>query len=342
MAGMHGVAERDLRRAVAMADDAGQLLQRVSTNMYLGMTLSLLGRPREGIPYLETADDLVSRLGAGMWKHRGKYMLAEPNLMIGELDRAAELFAACARISMSVEPPITGFANAMRALCMIRQGHAADGIALVHSPGGIRLVRDNPIGLQLYNTLGALIEGYLWTGEWRSALAAAREGVAIPERGGDANAFFTGYNGHAAVARLFLTLLEWHERGVPGSFALPSRKELWSLTRRALRNFRKGAKVFPGARPPFLLVQGLAFARAGKIGRARTAWHRCIQLADASPMPYESAMAHYELARHAQDVDEQTRHLDIARSTFERIGLTPYAERCAAPHEPLHPLPVIT
>ncbi len=330
MAGMRGIAERDLRSAVAMAEESGQLLQRVSCNMYLGMTLSLLGRPREGIPFLETADDLVSQLGAGLWKHRGKYMLAEPHLMMGHLDRATELFGACATISMSVEPPITGFANAMRALCWIRQGRVSEGIALIQGTAGIVLVRDNPIGLQLYNTLGALIEGYLWTGELDKALEAAREGVAIPERGDDANSFFTGYNGHAAVARLFLTLLEAPDTGMSSFENPPDRDELWSGARRALKNFRKGAKLFPGARAPYLLIEGLYQQLKGRPNAARDTWRRCLSVAQASSMPYEAAMACYELGRHAHDSAERETHLRAAQTRFAEIGMPRYAERCAA------------
>ena len=329
MAGMRDTAERDLRAAVAMAEESGQLLQRVSCNIYLGMTLSLLGRPTEGIPHLQLADDLVSRLGAGLWKHRGKYMLAEPTLMIGDLDRASELFGDCATISMSVEPPITGFANAMRALCWIRQGRAEDGIALIQGPFGIRLVRDNPIGLQLYNTLGALIEGYLWTGQLDEALAAAREGVAIPERGDDANSFFTGYNGHSAVARGFLTLIERRRAGgAPDT--LPSEDELWSLARRALKNFRKGAKAFPGARSPFLLVEGLSHQLRGRHAAARSAWLECVSLAERASMPYERAMALYELGRHAGDTSERQSRLRDARAAFETLGMPRFAARCTS------------
>ena len=334
MAGMRKIAERDLRAAVDMAERSGQLLQRVSCNMYLGMTLSLLGRPVEGIPYLETADELVSQLGAGLWKHRGKYMLAEPHLMVGNLDRAAELFGGCATIAMSVEPPITGFANAMRALCWVRQGRVAEAIALIQGPTGIRLVRDNPIGLQLYNSLGALIEGYLWTGQWREALEAGREGVAIPERGDDANSFFTGYNAHSAVARLFLTLIE-QRRGETGAWReLPEEAELWELARRARRNFKKGAKLFPGAQAPYLLIDGLYHHLQGRDSAARDAWRRARSVAEEASMPYESAMAMYELGRHSADAAERERLLGEAGETFARFGMPRYAERCDAARKP--------
>jgi class 3 adenylate cyclase/tetratricopeptide (TPR) repeat protein len=326
MARLRGVAERDLRAAVAMAEESGQLLQQVSCNMYLGMTLSLLGRPLEGMPYLERADELVGRLGGGLWKHRGKYMLAEPNLMIGNLPRAAELFRACAALSMSVEPPITGFANAMHGLCRIRQGAVEEALDLIRGPTGIQLVRDNPLGLQLYNTLGALIEGCLWTGELDEALAAGREAVAIPERGDDANAFFTGYNGHAAVARLFLTLIERRRADAAG---LPAEAELWGYARRALKNFRKAAGQFPGGRAPYLLVHGLFQHLTGNASAAAATWRECVAVGERTPMAYEAAMAHWELGRHASAPLERETHMSAARDRFEAMGMPRYAERCA-------------
>jgi class 3 adenylate cyclase/tetratricopeptide (TPR) repeat protein len=328
MAGMRKVAERDLRSAVEMAESAGQLLQQVSCNMYLGMTLSLLGRPLEGIPYLTRADDLVGRLGGGLWKHRGKYMLAEPHLMIGDLPRAAELFGASAALSMSVEPPITGFAYAMQGLCWIRQGRVADALELVRGPNGIQLVRDNPLGLQLYNTLGATIEGCLWTEEWSEAFEAAREAVAIPEQGDDANSFFTGYNGHAAVIRLFLTLIERRQQGLELPDGIPGERELWGYARRALKNFRKAARQFPGGRAPFLLARGLYQQLRGRTSSARAAWLECVEVGDRTPMPYEAAMARYELGRHSDATPERDRYLEEAREGFEAMGMPRYAERC--------------
>jgi hypothetical protein len=249
-------------------------------------------------------------------------MLAEPHLMVGNLEQATELFGACATISMSVEPPITGFANAMRALCWIRQGKVDEGIALVLGPTGIRLVRDNPIGLQLYNTLGALIEGYLWTGQWREALEAGREGVAIPERGDDANSFFTGYNGHAAVARLFLALIERRRARESSWEELPEETELWSGAQRALKNFRKGA--------PYLLIEGLFQELKGRHAQARETWRRCLAAAEVASMPYESAMAFYELGRHTENSAEAEKYMHEACSRFEKLGMPRYAERCAA------------
>ncbi len=339
MAGLRGIAERDLRAAVRMADEAGGLQQCVSTKMYCGMSLSMFGRPAEGVPFLVEADILVSRLGAGLWKHRGKYMLAEPHMMLGHLETAADLFGACSVIAMSVEPPIAGFANAMRALCWIRQGRAEEGLALIHGPQGLVLVRDNPIGLQLYNTLGALIEGALWTGDWRAALQAAEEAVTVPEKGDDANAFFTGYNGHAAVLRCFLTLIDWRLRGERGSEALPPLNELWPLAGRARNNFGKAARIFPGATAPLLVLDGWWRALRGDRWGAGRSWARAHRVASAAGMAYEIGLACYERGRAATGRTRVT-FLTRAREIFSAHGMAPFATRCERPDQPLHPLEV--
>jgi class 3 adenylate cyclase/tetratricopeptide (TPR) repeat protein len=337
MAGLRGIAERDLRDAVRMADEAGGLQQCVSTKIYCGMSLSMFGRPAEGEPLLAEADSLVSRLGAGLWKHRGKYMLAESHLMLGHLDLAAHLFGASALIAISVEPPIAGFANAMRALCWIRQGRAEEGLRLIRGHQGLVLVRDNPIGLQLYNTLGALIEGTLWTGDWRAALQAAEEAVSIPEKGDEVNAFFTGYNGHAAVFRCFLTLSDWRQRGVPGSESLPSLDELSALALRARKNFVKAARIFPGAIAPFLVLDGWRRALRGDRWGASRTWTRVQRVATTAGMPYELGMACYEQGRMTLGTS-RSMLLNRAREIFAIHGMVPYASRCNRPDQPLHPL----
>lgn len=339
MAGLRTIAERDLRAAVRMADAAGGLQQCVSTKIYCGMSLSMFGRPAEGLPFLAEADIQVGRLGAGLWKHRGKYMLAEPHLMLGRLETAADLFGACSVIAMSVEPPIAGFANAMRALCWIRQGRAEEGLAMINGPQGVVLVRDNPIGLQLYNTLGSLIEGSLWTGDWRAALQSAEEAVTIPERGGEANGFFTGYNGHAAVLRCFLTLIDWRLRGLPGSEALPGLDELWALARRARRNFGKAARIFPGAMAPLLVLDGWLQALRGDRWGAHRAWTRAYREASAAGMPYETGLACYERGR-ASTGPNRMAFLASAREIFAAHAMAPYASRCDRPDQPLHPFKV--
>jgi hypothetical protein len=66
LAGLRGVAERDLLQAVEMAEASGALLQRCSTHMYLGMSYSALGRLRDALVHLTEADEVAGRLGAGL------------------------------------------------------------------------------------------------------------------------------------------------------------------------------------------------------------------------------------------------------------------------------------
>ena len=100
------------------------------------------------------------------------------------------------------------------------------------------------------------------------------------------------------------------------------------LARRALKNFRKGAKAFPGARSPFLLVEGLLHQLQGRSATARAKWQECISVAERASMPYERAMAQYELGRHSSDASERATLLRAARDAFDTIGMPRYAARC--------------
>ena len=199
---------------------------------------------------------------------------------------------------MSVEPPITGFANAMRALCRIRQGKVDEGIALVHGPTASGSCA-TPDCLQLYNSLGALIEGYLWRGEWRLALEAAREGVAIPERGGDANSFFTGYNGHAAVRAVVPDAPRVAAAGGRGRRRPATRHRALAAGAPSPQELRQGREGVSGR-----ARRRCSCSRGSRLRwRASAAGRGCVAplppIAAASSMPYEHAMATRELGRHA-------------------------------------------
>jgi class 3 adenylate cyclase/tetratricopeptide (TPR) repeat protein len=327
MAGVRKVALKDLHEARSMAEEAGQILQMVSTNMYLGMSYSLLGQPEEGIPYLERADELAGRLGAGLWKHRGKFMLAEPNLMLGRLDVAQGLWAECAVLARGPEPPITGFANGMRALCWIRSGRVQDGLDLIQGPTGIQLVRDNPSGLQLYTCLAAIIEGSVWSGDLTAGLKCADEALDVASSGDDCNTFLNGYVGHFVVTRFFLTLLERRRLGHETPGVSLDDSALLARARRSLKNFQAGARAFPAEASPYLVCRGHLEWLQGKVGRAMKTWQKAARIADAMSMPFEKAVVRMEMGRHNPDA-QGTRFLDEARQAFEILDMPLYAALC--------------
>ena len=102
-AGLRRWGEAELTRAVALADTRGGLETMASTRVMLGMYYTMLGRAREAVPVLEQAQPAAERLGAGLWKHRTRFMLAEPLFCLGQYARAAVAFRQAADLSLGAE-----------------------------------------------------------------------------------------------------------------------------------------------------------------------------------------------------------------------------------------------
>src|SRR5215471_15176226 len=120
MMGLRGLAERDLATAVALAEKDETLLPRIQALVVQGMFLSLTGRPESAVPPLRRAGDLANQLGGGLWKHRAKFMLGEPLVLLGAYEDAARAFEQAALHSIGAEPTVVGFSFAMQALSRLR------------------------------------------------------------------------------------------------------------------------------------------------------------------------------------------------------------------------------
>ena len=70
MTALRGLGEAEVTRAVALADDSGDLKARASTRVTAGMYFTIMGQPARALPQLEAAQAPAERLGAGLWKHR--------------------------------------------------------------------------------------------------------------------------------------------------------------------------------------------------------------------------------------------------------------------------------
>ncbi|HYQ43092.1 MAG TPA: adenylate/guanylate cyclase domain-containing protein [Polyangiaceae bacterium] len=316
VAGLRKAGERDLLAAVAMAESEGQLLQICSTNMYLGMTHSLLGEPSAGIPYLTRADRVATELGAGLWRHRGKFMLGEPHFMRGVYARAAELWQECATISLSVEPPVAGMAHAAKALCLLRRGQTDAALQLVEGPEGIRLVRDNPNGLQLLMCLAAIARGKVNERRYEEALVALDEAVEVASRA-DVYNFFICHAGLSVLAETAADLLGASKRGAPiGRSSALLESHLEAL----IAGLGRATRTFPGAVPHHRLAKGRAALERGQVRRARRLLTAAVESATATEQPYERANALWQLGLLSSP--EQRASLQAsAESIFIELGV---------------------
>jgi hypothetical protein len=129
--------------------------------------------------------------------------------------------------------------------------------------------------------------------------------------------------GMAATAEVLLTLLaeHWAPPGAaPAAVATRAARAVTGLRRYALR--------FPLGRPAAALWTGVAAAIAGRERRALRYWRKAVTAGERLRMPYESAQAHLEIARHRPaETQGRRHHLAQATAVFATLGCAHHLAR---------------
>lgn len=297
MVGLHKVGLRDLQGALAMAEEQGEFLPILSNKIILGISLSLLGRMEEAIPFLYDAAKMAAGAGAGLWNHRAKFQLAEAYLMLGRYQEAAMWFARGVPVALTAEPPASGFGTAEVCLCELRLGK---------DPRAVLEKLDGPLGMPLadkaatllrYVALGARMQVLLAAERLAEAHDVATIGLSLAAAGNDTYSYARGMDGHVGTALVLLRLWEHQKQSrvyVPG---LPSEGTLARQASQALKHLKKCARMFPCAEPAWLLLRGIEARLAGKRAQAEVLLGEAAVRAGQMREPWEEAMAIFEHGR---------------------------------------------
>ena len=99
------------------------------------------------------------------------------------------------------------------------------------------------------------------------------------------------------------------------------RAQYAAAAKRACRALRFYVWSFPVGQSRIWLTLGLAYWLSGKEKKAHRAWRKSLSLAESMAMPYEQALAHYEIGRHlpAHDPARQV-YLKQAATLFSQVG----------------------
>ena len=309
MTALRRLGAAEVERAVALADESGDLKAQASTRVTLGMYYTIMGEPARALPQLEAAQAPAERLGAGLWKHRSRFQLAEPLFMLGRYREASAVFREAAALSMGAEPPITGLATCLSALADVRTGDAAGALALIDGPHGLPLFSGNYLPLQRFTAVGARIDALVRLGRLDEAVgvaAAAEEMAADPA----VDVFFAGLHGHAAVAEAYLAA--WQQAGGAGP--------LTDSARRSCTRMRQFAKFYPAARPRADLLEGWRQLIAGRRAAAFRRLTRAVSLARRMQSPWETVCARRLLGRLTRG-EQRRSHLEQALQLSQHHGL---------------------
>jgi tetratricopeptide (TPR) repeat protein len=321
------LAERELLQSVELAKASGDMQAVASSRVLLGMYYTLDGRAAKAIRPLQEAQAPAERLGAGLWRHRTRFMLGETLLCLGRFDEARTAFARAADLSIGAERPVVGLSTAMGALALTRLGGLDEALALIDGRHGLPLIEDSYLPLQRFTSLGIKVEILTLLGRPDEAAAIAREAQALAAHGQDCDVFFAALHGHAGVAQWNLALLD-RALTRPRS----RRGEVRALSEAALaacRRIRRFARMYPAARPRADLLASHWLVLVGQRRKARSLLERALSDSTRMEMPFEQALAHGWLSS-LESASASTRHLQRMRALCGEFSMSERAMTAAA------------
>jgi class 3 adenylate cyclase len=231
----------------------------------------------------------------------------------GQFAHSAELLAAGYQKALANRHlQHQAFVRSAQAWNLLQWGQTADAIAAAESVMPIFAERADS---HLAETViqGVLASAYLRQGQLgqaRQAAAAAADllaPVSLPH--------FSAFITYGHIAEVYLSLWEKEE-----SQKTQADLEVKMLARKACQSLRRCARLFPAAQPRAWRWQGVYNWLDGKPIRARQAWQKSLAAAQKLAMPYDEALAYYEIGRHAAG-GEQEADLTRANRIFDRLGV---------------------
>lgn len=173
------------------------------------------------------------------------------------------------------------------------------------------------------NAWGLLALGLLQDDKPMKALDAAREATARIRLGPPL--VFAAFAGICGVAEVYLEA--WAASLVERPEAAPGlRRE----AEQAVADALQWGRTFPIGMPRALVLRGRREWIEGDPAAARRSWGRAARRAEALDIPFDRALAAFDLARHDEDPTVRRRGLEGARRGFHDIGADGYVDRCDA------------
>jgi tetratricopeptide (TPR) repeat protein len=308
---LRSTAEAYLHRALELVQKFDDIEARLLTLIGVGYYYAGVGNWQR----FRDAFDEVVRISMQFGHRRrlvdGFNCLMYLRLFNGEFASAGQL-ADTLRESVKHlhDPRYRVFALAGETYCHLHAGKFDEALGLLKEAQHI-LATHTEIGDQdqKIEICGLLTVAHLRREEFDQALELAQQATALTGKSSP-SAFHT-FSGYAGPAEVYLSLWE-------AQYAVP---DLANLTAKACKILSCFARIFPIGKPRFWLSQGRYYWLSGKPVQARKAWQKGLALAMQLAMPYEQALAHYEIGRHLEENDpDRQQHLGQAEEILTQCG----------------------
>jgi hypothetical protein len=122
---------------------------------------------------------------------------------------------------------------------------------------------------------------------------------------------FYALEGYSSQAEVYLRMLE----------AATNSQSIEKSALQAIKAMDKFSKVFPLGESRALVWKGVYHWLTGNVNQARFFWQSGLSAAEQRAIPYDQALAHYEIGRHLEHNDPACQqHLQHALEIFDRLG----------------------
>jgi hypothetical protein len=161
--------------------------------------------------------------------------------------------------------------------------------------------------------------GVVSMAHWRleqfvKAREAAEQGLNIITRSQPGISY--SLEGYASVAEIWLAL--WEREKLQAS---NTQSPMRAPARRAIKALNQFARPFPIGESRARLWRGVFEWLDGRPSAARQAWQKSLDVAQKMAMPYDEALAHFEIGRRVRGEERKT-YLTRALIIFERLDAT--------------------
>ena len=192
--------------------------------------------------------------------------------------------------------------------CQLRGGRTDEAARLLET--ALELLVEHPDHAEQIRAYGLLAAVRLRQGQTEAAQRAASSAASLIIRFKRPTSFYL-LEGYAGVAEVYLS--RW-ENGQDS-------RDTRQAAQRACLALRRFARVFPIGEPRARLWSGRLLHLSGRPGRARATWRASLSAAQRLDMPFEAALAHQALGRHAASAAQGRQHLERARTLLRELGL---------------------
>jgi class 3 adenylate cyclase/tetratricopeptide (TPR) repeat protein len=318
---LHKVAQGYLANSQRVAHDLDHLPSKAYATMVESVYRMGIAEWERVRGLLENAIDMYRRLGDSSRLGSTLILMADFHYLRGSYREALSLSQEVYQLGRrSGSPQQKAWGLGSQAEVSVRQGyaaHAQDAVKWIEE--ALILLAKNPDLTEETRNHGTLAIALLRQGAYQGAYEAAiRAGQLIMKA--RTPTLFSVFEGYAAPPAVFLRLWQLGPEFPPTPDALTfSLQDCQREAKRALKDLRQYARLFPIGQPRAALCQGIYAWLTGHPEKAFRHWEQGLETAKRLGLPWEEGRLHYEMGLRLPRAADRQNHLRAAEQIFTQI-----------------------